>query len=202
MDDGDDDEHKADDDMAETEGAASTAADTTARMPVVLPPRKGLNIQFDSAHDDGDDEQRSLRSARLPGAKGGVSSKVVPMDNHSENLSVQSKGSVAMFHKLVESGKYVEEHSLVLLRRILIVVSLVVLAMSLAAMQLSKAVVRNGMQNVVLTSLEGERQTYVQVSRCVTIRVPYDPVIGHHRVIEVVMTRSCCGYQLERLPVH
>ena len=119
--------------------------------------RKSMTIQFDSAHVDESDDGNNGK------APGRASSKVYPMDQHSAASSTQSKSSVAMFHKAMENNKLFEEHSLVLLRRLLRVVSLVVAGLSMGAMALSKSVVSEGVANVVVTALEGERQTYQQV---------------------------------------
>lgn len=119
--------------------------------------RKALAIQFSVEHSG----KGSLEQSE--NLKGKLGSKVVPMsDNHSETQSLQSKSSVAMFHKLNENGKGYEEHSLVLLRHILIFVSMVVCGMSIASMTMSKDVIGKGVSGVITTALEGERQTYQQ----------------------------------------
>ena len=136
--------------------------------------------------------------AKGSGKSGGASSKVHPVDaGIAENASVASRSSVSVFHKAIESGKAYEEHSLVLLRRLLIVVSLVVVGLSLANMAISKAVITNGLENIQLTALEGDRQAQQQVGVLV-LHTPNLLLVGLVPVSVPCSSASCCDLNARR----
>ena len=155
-------------------------------------PRK-RGIQFStspSAHnnddddDDDDDGKHALAVVEKPHSRRG--SKVYPVDEgleaRSATSSIQSKSSVALFHKAVEHSDKYEEHSLVLLRRLLIIVSLFVCAMSVATMQISKRVITEGMDGAIVTAQAGARQINQLVSDCGVAVAIVLFVVGMRRV--------------------
>ena len=86
--------------------------------------------------------------------------------NNGEQHSVASSGTSATawsFHKAIQNGKATEESSLKLLKRVLLVVSLTVAALSLIAMSISRTVVQQGVSDISTLDLEGKRIAFHQV---------------------------------------
>ena len=77
--------------------------------------------------------------------------------------SMGSKSTVSAIHRAIEIGKAYEEPGLLILRRLLLVVLVMVIGLSLATMDMSKAVIREGFDGVTITRYEGKRQVLHQV---------------------------------------
>lgn len=114
-------------------------------------------LRFD--HNDG-----------VPSAKQARSTKVLPITANdrdggaSESASVLSRSTVSTFHKVIENSHDYEEHSLTILRWLLMAVIAVVLALSMSTMTMARKTISDGMVSIMGTALEGERQHHETVS--------------------------------------
>ena len=124
---------------------------STGSVPL-KPPKKRQSIQF----SEGEPSRAAGKS------------KVVPMsaaDNQSDAPSVMSRTTVSAFHKALARGQEYEEHSLSLLRRLLLIVSVSIIGLSLATMSISKTVIAGGVASAIELCSGGDRSIAQQVHR-------------------------------------
>lgn len=121
--------------------------------------------------------------------------KIQPGDSRSEGGSQMSRSSAALFHKHLASTSQ-EEPSLVMLRRLLLVISVLVSAMSIATMEISKGVILDSVHRLQSQDLDGDRTKLLQVCACwnsVLVKL-WDAALLGMRVIAL----QCQCTQLQR----
>lgn len=123
--------------------------------------------------DDNADRICSIR--RMSAA--GSSSKVYPVQRQLQHQlepapkattdgasSMGSKSTISAIHKAIQIAKSYDEPSLIVLRRLLMIVLLMVVALSIATMDKSKSVIQGGLDGVTAGLAEGAAQTLHQVT--------------------------------------
>ena len=78
-------------------------------------------------------------------------------DNRSDGGSQMSRSSIAMFHKALSKGSAKEERSLLVLRQLLVIIVVLVSAMSIATMEISKDVIADSISRLHAQDLDGDR---------------------------------------------
>jgi hypothetical protein len=160
----------------EVEGDVMNADDAMSQNSMTAPATGRLSKQStkktltfeDPEPGSGLSPQRSVRSD-APG--NGQSSKVMPVDTGAQHegsvaSSFNSRGSkstISAFHNALERGQTHEESSLVLLRRLIIIVAMATVGISLATMSMSKTAISNGVQSATMLFIGGDRLMAQQV---------------------------------------
>jgi hypothetical protein len=179
--------------------------------------QSALEADEDGGKDD-DEHSKPIEASKTAAdlvvlgaqSKGLGSSKVQPIDHgpefDRETGSISSKSTSSSIHKAIENGKSYEEHGLVLLRKLLMIVSVFVVALSMATMTISKNVISGGVDSVHLTALEGSRETYHQVIEessytvleciaCTLKRVPVLFTLAENCVLDANAANQRCWWR-------
>lgn len=108
---------------------------------------------------DAHDEPGKRRSSRVAPAplEGG------PAENRSQSSAGLSKATASGLHRMIEAGLHVEDGILTLLRRLLVVLSFVVIGLSLATTIISKGVISQGVSAATLATMKGDLPVIQQV---------------------------------------
>lgn len=134
--------------------------------------RKALRFDVNQPAGGGADGQLLLPmplAGHDEGTPARRSSKVAPAatpepENRSQSSAGLSKATASGLHRTIEAGLHIEDTILILLRRLLVLLSFIVIGLSLATTIISKGVISQGVSAATLATKKGDLPIIQQVS--------------------------------------
>lgn len=161
--------------MSQTSNALAGVSETSVPLPVKKLSKQSTKktLTFEDQEPAGGSSPRCSVHSDAPAHS--QTSKVMPVDTAPQRegsvaSSFNSRGSkstISAFHNALERGQAHEESSLVLLRRLIIIVAMATVGISLATMSISKTAISNGVRSATMLYIGGDRLMAQQVCEMV-----------------------------------